>query len=132
MIIGLVLTIIIWMLLAYLDYKDLSISNNVYYGSLLIFGLILIFNLITNFKIAFVSAIVGIGIYFAIRWYIKDYTAPADQHIMALSLIIFPLESITGLGLIALRGTIQKDKYFPALTFFAIGFIIAALFLLWP
>ena len=122
------LAILIWAILGYLDYRSLSISNIIYYISALSLAFVFAINLVLSFKLAFVSLIIGIAIYIALRWYLKEFMTSTDKYLIFLSLIAFPLPAIAGLALVALRGAWKsKSKYYPALTYFAIGFILISL-----
>ena len=130
------LTIIIamalWAALAYSDYKYLSISNKFYITSVIIMAALFVLGFAISFKLAFVSLIVGAMIYAVLGWYIKGFMASADRVLIFLSFIAFPGPASIGLALVALRGAWKsKSKYYPALTYFAIGFIILSLILLW-
>ena len=130
------LTIIIamalWAALAYSDYKYLSISNKFYITSVIIMAALFALGFAISFKLAFVSLIVGAMIYAVLGWYIKGFMASVDRVLIFLSFIAFPGPASIGLALVALRGAWKsKSKYYPALTYFAIGFIILSLILLW-
>jgi cytochrome bd-type quinol oxidase subunit 1 len=127
-----IIAIAVWAVLAYSDYKYLSISNRVYAAAIVILASIFALNFVLSFKLAFVSLIVGIAIYIALHWYLKEFMASADKTLLLLSLLAFPLPAIAGLALVALRGAWKgKSKYYPALTYFAIGFIILGIIYLW-
>ncbi len=130
------LTIIIamalWEGLALSDYKYLSISTPFYITSVIIMAALFALGFAISFKLAFVSLIVGAAIYAGLSWYIKDFMASADRILILLSFIAFPLPAIAGLALVALRGAWKgKNKYYPALTYFAIGFILISLIYIW-
>ena len=129
------LTIIIamplWAALAYSDYKYLSISNKLYTASVIIMAALFVLGFVISFKLAFVSLVIGVAIYIILGWYMKDFLTSTDRAIIFFSLIAFPLPAIAGLATVALRGTWKsKAKYYPALTYFAIGFIIISIFTL--
>ena len=129
------LTIIIamalWAALAYSDYKYLSISNKLYAASVIIMAALFVLGFVISFKLAFVSLVLGVTIYFILGWYMKDFLTSTDRAIIFFSLIAFPLPAIAGLAAVALRGTWKsKNKYYPALTYFAIGFVIIGVFAL--
>ena len=127
-----IIAMAIWAVLAYSDYRYLSISNKLYTASIIIMAGLFVLGFVIPFKLAFVSLIVGAAIYVGLSWYIKDFMASADRVLILLSFIAFPLPAIAGLALVALRGTWKsKSKYYPALTYFAIGFVILSLILLW-
>ena len=126
-----IIAIALWAILAYSDYKYLSISSRLYAESSIILIAVLILNFITSFKLAFVSLIVGAMIYAVLGWYIKGFMASADRVLILLSFIAFPGPASIGLALVALRGAWKsKNKYYPALTYFAIGFVIIGVFAL--
>ena len=129
------LTIIIamalWVGLAYSDYKYLSISNKLYTASVIIMAALFVLGFVISFKLAFVSLVIGVAIYIILGWYMKDFLTSTDRAIIFFSLIAFPLPAIAGLATVALRGTWKsKAKYYPALTYFAIGFVIISIFTL--
>ena len=129
------LTIIIamalWVGLAYSDYKYLSISNKLYTASVIIMAALFVLGFVISFKLAFVSLVIGVAIYVILGWYMKDFLTSTDRAIIFFSLIAFPLPAIAGLATVALRGTWKsKAKYYPALTYFAIGFVIISIFTL--
>ena len=118
--------------LAYSDYKYLSVSNKFYITSVIIMASLFVLGFAISFKLAFVSLVIGVAIYVILGWYMKDFLTSTDRAIIFFSLIAFPLPAIAGLATVALRGTWKsKAKYYPALTYFAIGFIILSLILLW-
>ena len=123
-----IIAMAIWAALAYSDYRYLSISNKLYAASVIIMATLFAIGFAISFKLAFVSLIVGAAIYAGLSWYIKDFMASADRVLILLSFIAFPLPAIAGLALVALRGAWKsKSKYYPALTYFAIGFILISL-----
>ena len=127
-----IIAMAIWATLAYSDYKYLSISNRLYAASIIIMAGLFVLGFVISFKLAFVSLIVGAMIYAVLSWYIKGFMASADRVLIFLSFIAFPGPASIGLALVALRGTWKsKSEYYPALTYFAIGFIILSLILLW-
>ena len=123
-----IIAIALWAILAYSDYKYLSISSRLYAESSIILIAVLILNFITSFKLAFISFIVGAAIYVVYSWYTKRFMTSTDRRLILLSLLAFPLPAIAGLAAVALRGTWKsKAKYYPALTYFAIGFVILSM-----
>ena len=129
------LTIIIamalWVGLALSDYKYLSISTPFYITSVIIMATLFVLGFVISFNFAFVSLIVGAIIYAALGWYMNDFLTSTDHAIILFSLIAFPIPAIAGLAVVALRGAWKsKAKYYPALTYFAIGFVIISIFAL--
>ena len=123
-----IIAIALWAILAYSDYKYLSISSRLYAESSIILIAVLILNFITSFKLAFISFIVGAAIYVIYSWYTKRFMTSTDRRLILLSLLAFPLPAIGGLAATTLRGTWKsKSKYYPALTYFAIGFVLISL-----
>ena len=126
-----IIAMAIWAVLAYSDYRYLSISNKLYAASVIIMAALFVLGFVISFKLAFVYLIVGTAIYAGLSWYIKDFMASADRVLILLSFIAFPLPAIAGLALVALRGAWKsKNKYYPALTYFASGFVIIGVFAL--
>ena len=122
-----IIAIALWAILAYSDYKYLSISSRLYAESSIILIAVLILNFITSFKLAFIS-FVGAAIYVVYSWYTKRFMTSTDRRLILLSLLAFPLPAIGGLAATTLRGTWKsKSKYYPALTYFAIGFVLISL-----
>jgi hypothetical protein len=127
-----IIAMAVWAVLAYSDYKYLSISNKLYAASVIIMAALFALGFAISFKLAFVSLIVGVAIYLTLGWYIKGFMASADRILILLSFVAFPLPAIAGLALVALRGAWKgKNKYYPALTYFAIGFILISLIYVW-
>ena len=129
------LTIIIamalWAALAYSDYKYLSISNKLYTTSVIIMAVLFVLGFVISFKFAFVSLVIGVAIYIILGWYMNNFLTSTDHAIILFSLIAFPIPAIAGLAVVALRGAWKsKAKYYPALTYFAIGFVIISIFAL--
>ena len=120
----------IWLALAYTDYKHLSLSNSDYLGSVVGMLTLILIGFWLNFKIAFVSAIIGGAIYYIMRWYLTKYTTATDSRLILLSLIGFPLPSVIGIATLSIRGMVQGKKYYPALLYFGFGFMVATAILL--
>jgi hypothetical protein len=110
--------------LAWLDYRRLSISDAEYKIAQACLIVAILINIIINPEAALIFAAVGIGTYAAFGWYLKRYVAAADRRIIMLSLLAFPIQSFGGLAAVALRGSIRRHPYYPALTYFFIGFIV--------
>jgi hypothetical protein len=119
--------IIVLGILGYSDYKRMSLSNRAYYTSIISLIIAMLLGFIINFKVAFVSLVIGAMIYLIMSWYINEFVAEVDKVIIGISLITFPVPAIAGLASVALRGAWRgRRKYFPALAYFAIAFIIVA------